>query len=179
MMGNTRHKDDDGWYHYQVSGTLGKPRFRPSAAAARRGKRKPPTTRKAPSADERDEEEDASLSRSNNPNRVDRPSVSKGDREDAELQREQLREERAQRREERKERREEMMPKRRERQDELGQRGGSIPTLDNDAFVLPDDIMPTKANEEKESEYEPGEGELENDGPEELEGERGDYEQDE
>jgi type II secretion system protein N len=173
MMGNTRHKDEDGWYHYQVSGTLAKPRFRPSAAAARRGKRSPTKPRKEPAdLGEDDTRDEPQPTRTNDSGLIERPSVSKSDREDADSRREQLREERARRREERKERREEMMRKRRERQDDLGASGAARPTLDNDAFMVPDDIMPSQEGE-GEGLGVPGEDELEDEGNEENEGNEG------
>lgn len=181
MMGNTRHKDSGGWYHYQVSGTLAKPRFRPSAAAARRGKRSPTQPRKAaedPSDD--DTRDEPQPSRTNDSGRIERPSVSKSDREDADSRREQLREERARRREERKERREEMMRKRRERQEELGGSGAARPTLDNDAFMVPDDIMPQHESEDEDLGIGPGEDEQQdegNEGLEDEESEESDYEE--
>jgi hypothetical protein len=179
MMGNTRHKDGEGWYHYQVSGTLSKPRFRPSVAAARRGKRKPTVPRAAPSASsDEDEAGDHDPVRSNNRDRIERNPISQEDREDAEVQREQLREERARRREERKLRREEMMRKRRDRQDELGRSGARGLGLDNEAFVLPDDIlMPGLEEQGDDEDLEPEEGEMEEGGGGEFEEEGGDYEE--
>jgi len=178
MMGNTRHKDEDGWYHYQVSGTLAKPRFRPSAAAARRGKRSPTKPRKEPAdLGEDDTSDEPQPTRTNDSDRIERPSVSKSDREDADSRREQLREERARRREERKERREEMMRKRRERQEELGGSGAARPTLDNDAFMVPDDIIPSQEGEEEDLGSGPGEDEQQDEGNEGLEDEEGDYEE--
>jgi type II secretion system protein N len=178
MMGNTRHKDDDGWYHYQISGTLAKPRFRPSAAAARRGKRSPAKPRKqSEDIDEDDTRDGPQPTRTNDSGRIERPSVSNSDREDADSRREQLREERARRREERKERREEMMRKRRERQEELGVSGAARPSLDSDSFMVPDDIMPSQEDEDEDLGIVPGEDEQQGEGNEGLEDEESDYEE--
>lgn len=183
MMGNTRHKDESGWYHYQVSGTLAKPRFRPSAAAARRGKRSPTKPRAASNRNAEDDIGDESEPRQTNTSgRIERPSVTKEDRDDSDSRREQLREERAQRRQERKERREEMMRKRKERQEELGSQGGAArPSLDNDAFILPDDIRPERGDEEEEQGMGPGDeeplDEQDEEGDQGFEEEGGDYEE--
>ena len=172
MMGNTRHKDDDGWYHYQISGTLGKTRFRPSPAAARRGKRKSPPRRTPTSSS--DDDSESGGGRTNNPDRVDRTPMDAGDRESQEAQRDQLREERTRRREERKLKREEMMRKRRERQDELKKGDIRGTAIDNEAFALPDDIMmPPAGDQADEEELEPEEGDMEEEDSDEADG---DYE---
>ena len=184
MMGNTRHKADDGWYHYQISGTLAKPRFRPSPAAARRGKRSPAKSRTSSSDREQNDLNDEVESRQTNTSgRIERPSVTKEDRDDSESRREQLRDERTRRRKERKERREEMMRKRKERQEELGGQGGAArPSIDNAAFILPDDIRPSQMDQDEEQGLEPGDeeepgDEQDEEGGEDFEEEEGDYEE--
>ena len=183
MMGSTRHKDKNGWYHYQVSGTLAKPRFRPSAAAARRGKRSPAKPRASSNTGDDELGDEIESQQTNTSGQIQRPSVTKEDRDDSDGRRDQLREERARRRQERKERREEMMRKRKERQEELGGAGGAArPSLDNDAFVLPDDIRPNQADEEEEQGLAPGDedepgDEQDEDGSEGFEEEEGDYEE--
>jgi len=173
MMGNTRHKDDDGWYHYQLSGTLGKTRFRPSPAAARKGKRKPSKRTPTVSSSDDDSEDGAQVRSNENNGRVERSSISSTDRKSQETQRDQLREERTRRRQERKEKREEMMRKRRERQDELKQGNAGIAT-DNEAFAIPDDIIlngPPDQGDEGELESDEEEGEEEEGEEEEGESE--------
>ena len=126
---NPKHKDDDGWYHYQINGTLGRYRFREAAGAASssargKGKRRKPIPRSRTYDDEEDEDTgDAKVSRRTNPpgsERVQRKKLHEmDDAAEIEVERERLREEREKRREERKARREELLAKRRERQERL------------------------------------------------------------
>ena len=112
---NPRHKDARGWYHYQVNGTLQRPRLRESPAAARRGRKqsvsKPPATTKptpaiTPQSDGSETETEGE-------------DLQDARRRELDEERERLREERARRREDRKRKREELISKRNERQAEL------------------------------------------------------------
>ncbi|MEE2829057.1 MAG: type II secretion system protein GspN [Myxococcota bacterium] len=155
MGGNTRHKDDQGWYHYQVSGTVAQWRWRPSAASARRSGSRSSGRSSPPSRDSQSDEEEP-IERSNDRTPIERPKLNDRDRQDAEQERERLREERTRRREERKARREELMKKRRERQAEIGQkgadgrRGGSV--NDEEIWGIPVDepYAPPGANQDSD-----------------------------
>ena len=164
VIGSKKHKDNKGWYHYQLSGTLQKPRFRPSTSAARRNKPRPSPRSKAVDPADSDDEvaPGPSSARTNNPDRVERKRASDEERIDADAQRSQLREERARRRAERKERREEMMRKRRERQAELNQGPEAdveLPELDIDLEAVRPVDLPVEQDE----------GEEDNEGEEEFE----------
>lgn len=162
---NPAHKDDDGWFHYQVNGTLQRPRFRPSPAsvrAAKRGGSSP--SRRSTRADEDDDDDMTPNRRTAKPrtggDKIERQPMSSDQRADTEEERERLREERLQRREERRERREELMRRRRERQSELdGTRSdGRVGTTTPD-FELQDDVPRTNFPEDEEiiEDEEPGE----------------------
>ena len=142
---NPAHKDDEGWFHYQISGTLQRPRFRPAPASA-----KPPrrgsSNRRTTSRDAGDDDDDVTPRRTTRPrsggDKIERSPMSSDQRETTDEERERLREERLRRREERRERREELMRRRRERQADLdsGTRSDGrvgAPTTD---FELQDDI---------------------------------------
>jgi type II secretion system protein N len=113
---NPRHKDTRGWYHYQVNGTLKRPRLRESPAAARRGRKekapKAPTTTKPTAASSTDNETPGEDSGSNG-------DLQEARRQELDEERERLREERTRRREERKDKRDELIRKRNERQAEI------------------------------------------------------------
>jgi hypothetical protein len=154
---NPSHKDGEGWFHYQVNGTLQRPRFRPSPASVRAGRsdstnRRKPTTRRG--SDEDDDDDDLTpVRRTAKPRtggeKIDRKPMSSDQRADTEEERERLREERLQRREERRQRREELMQRRRERQADLdgtrsdGRGGTATPDFD-----IQDDVPRTNFPEE-------------------------------
>ena len=113
---NPRHKDSRGWYHYQVNGTLTRPRLRESPAAARRGrktepKNAPSTTKPKPVAGAEAPAQDEEVG--------GEPGLQEARRQELDEERERLREERARRREERKRKREDLIRKRNERQTEI------------------------------------------------------------
>jgi len=169
MMGKTPHKDAQGWYHYQLSGTIDNYRFRRSPAAARRGRGRRANTpdRGVENEDEFEEiEEIEDDAEAKPPNRIERPTANRRDRDELEDERQRLRDERQRRREDRKERREELMRKRRERQGKLNQSGDGrgSPVSDDEAWVVPDNrgVIPPSDNED-ESGVEPDGGGVEDD----------------
>ncbi len=119
------HKDKDGWYHYQINGTLQRPRLRPSPAAARGGRRSGGApTRSVDIGDDDDDDDDkpgrrkprrSTSSRDDN-GKIERGQLTDEEQAEREAARERLREERMERREQRRKRREELMRQRRERQ---------------------------------------------------------------
>ncbi len=182
---NPRHKDGDGWYHYQVNGTLERPRFRESRAAANRGGSKSRRSSKAPAFDEDDDDDDEAPAVKRKSNRsggkkVERKGMADLDKDDIEEERQRLREERQKRREERKARREELLSKRKERQADIDSGGGGrtkknarnqdedferTNEVEDDSEEEEDDEE--EADEEQEDEEEEGEDEPE--GEEDLE----------
>ena len=186
---DSRHRDKDGWFHYQGQGRLTKPRFteRRVARPANRGSKldrkpvglgddddedeKPVPSRvnrrvTSRSADEDEEEEP-----------ISRDSMTDERRQEIEEQRAALREERLKRREERRLKREELMEKRRLQQETGEFDNGRVivrPSLNEDfdrSNDLEDDVVP---------EDDEGDG-VEDDGSDEAdpgdEGDEGDYEE--
>ncbi len=172
---NPRHKDEDGWYHYQLNGTLARYRFREAAAAAGSAKRATSSrastrTPRRMEPEDDDEEDDKVTRRSNPPS--DQPIARKKlhemeDPAEIEAERERLREEREKRREERKARREELLAKRRERQERLQEEreegGGQQVQFDDNSFVRSNGAQDSEDDEEE------GEDEVEEEVEEELE----------
>jgi hypothetical protein len=170
MGANPTHKDSEGWYHYQVNGTLGRPRLRESPTSVRRGSssstsRRPGTTSRGGSGDDDDDDDVKSERRDRRTggsrtggDKVDREPMSDSEKADLDAERARLREERLQRREDRRARREELMQRRRERQADLD--GGTAGTAGVGAV---DDIDRTN--------YPPGgdQGEILDEEPLELE----------
>ncbi len=162
MGSNPRHKDEEGWYHYQVTGTLARYRIReaPAAAGANRGTaaRRPAATSRPSTMDDDDDDDEAPtrVSRRTNPP-GDEPVVRKKlhemeDPAEIEAERERLREEREKRREERKARREELLAKRRERQERLAtdrEDGGGQQVTFDDNFVRTNRPPPEEDPEEE------------------------------
>jgi len=151
---NPRHKDTRGWYHYQVNGTLKRPRLRESPAAARRGRKDPPktapaTTKPTPAASPDNEQpvEDGGSS----------DDLQEARRLELDEERERLREERARRREERKQKREELIRKRNERQADIDA-GEDSPGSPEDIVIGDEEILRSNFKEGEE-ELNPAEGE--------------------
>jgi type II secretion system protein N len=102
---NARHRDDQGWYHYQVLGSLARPNLRPSPIGKRGGSkaRKPPAPRDL--GDDDDDSEPRPSSRvkdrrsRDGDDAVERPAVDENRRQELEDRRTRLREERRARRE--------------------------------------------------------------------------------
>jgi hypothetical protein len=102
---NARHRDDQGWYHYQVLGSLARPNLRPSPIGKRGGgkARKPPAPRDL--GDDDDDSEPRPSSRVKDrrsryrDDAVERPAVDENRRQELEDRRTRLREERRARRE--------------------------------------------------------------------------------
>ena len=123
---DSKHRDKEGWFHYQGQGRLTKPRFterRVARSSSRRSKpakvnndgddddktpapRRPSRRSRNAQPDEDEEEEP-----------ISRDPMSDERRKEIEEQRAALREERIKRREERRRKREELMEKRRQRGD--------------------------------------------------------------
>ncbi len=157
---NPAHKDDDGWFHYQLNGTLQRPRFRSSPASVRAAKRGSTPSRRSTRRDQGDDDDDDDLTprRTAKPRtggeKITREGMSDDQRAETEEERERLREERLQRREERRQRREELMRRRRERQADLdGTRSdGRVGTTQD--FELQDEVPRTNFPEDEEEELE-------------------------
>jgi len=161
---NPRHKDTRGWYHYQVNGTLKRPRLRESPAAARRGRKEaapkaPATTKPTPADSPGSEvpEEDSSGSSGD---------LQEARRLELDEERERLRDERARRREERKQKREDLIRKRNERQAEIdaGEDSRGSP---EDIVIGDEEVLRSNFKEDGEEELSPegeeSQGEGEND----------------
>jgi type II secretion system protein N len=152
---NPNHKDTEGWYHYQINGTLSRPRFRESPAAARGGRRSGAPTRTKRNLGDDDDDDDDRPKRSSrrpgrsnrtNPDKVERSQLSPAELVEREEARAKMAEERVRRREERRARREELMQRRRERQQELDSvrdlEAVPIGTLHDDSFQIdPEDLI--------------------------------------
>ncbi len=141
------HKDEDGWYHYQASGMLSRPRLRPSATAARGGRRS--AARNPTRTLDGDDDDDTVPDKARTPRRqtprdkVEREPLSEQDQVERDAARERLADERRRRREERRERREAAIARRRARQAQLddaadGRGGEEAPQLNPQ--LGPDDI---------------------------------------
>ena len=176
------HKDDDGWLHYQVNGTLQRPRFRPSPASVRAARSGGSSRSRRPALGDDDDDDLTPGRRTAKPrtggDKIDREPMSETERADTEAERERLREERLQRREERRERREELMRRRRERQADLdGTRSdGRTGTTTAPDYDLQDDVPRTNFpdgeepfDEEPVEDEELIEGEFEEPPPGEME----------
>jgi len=161
MGSDPSHKDSDGWYHYQINGTLSRPRFRESPAAARGGRRSGSPTRNS-TVDGDDDDDDDTPRRAGrrpttdrkNPDKVERETLNPQAQAERDEAAEKMREERVQRREERRARREELMQRRRERQADLDDSRAIEPvnvgTLEDDALqVDPGDFI----DEDSEPEF--------------------------
>ena len=170
---NPAHKDGEGWFHYQVNGTVQRPRFRPSPASVRAARSGSGSTRGVPTQDEDDDDDLTPGRRTSKPrtggDKIERKPMSSDQREDTEEERERLREERLQRREERRERREELMRRRRERQADLdgGHSDGRSGTTTAPDFDLQDEVPRTNFPEGEEPFDEEPEEELEEEPEEE------------
>jgi len=116
-----KHKDGDGWYHYQLNGTAGKPRLRESRAAARRAQSKGSRTVSDKKGGGKDKGKGSRTTRPVEPDEdgIEPEQISDERREELEEERARLREERAQRREERRQKREDLIKKRNQRQKTL------------------------------------------------------------
>jgi type II secretion system protein N len=152
VIRNQRHKDDEGWYHYQVNGTLKRWRFKESPSAVRKpGRRSRPEPKAKAEVEDTEEakspKKDYRVTGDGRSGKVDRSSMSDEDRSELEAERERLREERMQRREERRARREELLRKRRERQEALANgeddrvRGGAGGAFADPANVVDGDTI--------------------------------------
>ncbi len=171
MGSDPKHKDKDGWYHYQINGTFSKPRFRESPAAARGGRRSgsPSRTPRSALEDLADDDDDDTPKRSSrrptnrkNPEKVERGQLSESEQAERDEAAERMREERMQRREERRKRREELMQRRRERQADLDSASDIEPvpigTLEDDSLQIdPNDLEEPEFIEPEEFEGEEGE----------------------
>lgn len=100
---NPRHKDDEGWYHYQILGTLVRPRPKaaPIGGRGKASKRTPPPSLPPQNDDDDDEPKSRVNDRRSRKtgDAVDRSSVGDDKRRELEERRERLREERRARRE--------------------------------------------------------------------------------
>lgn len=175
---DSRHRDKDGWFHYQGQGRLTRPRFterRVARSSSSKGK-----GRVKNGLGEDDGEDEPSPIESRRPIRrttpdedeeepVKRDPMSDDRRKEIEEQRAALREERIKRREERRRKREELLEKRRQRGEtgELEDNGRIIrrPSLNED-FERTNDV-------DVEVEDEGDEGDFEDEGIEEGEGDFG------
>ena len=170
-----RHKDDKGWYHYQVNGTLSKPRFRESRAAARRARSRGSRTSGNQAKKENPKEAASVRQKESKPDDEElekEDPVDEQRRQELEEERQRLREERARRREERREKREALIGKRNKRQADLNEDGSVEPAEGTEGI----DEAPGEDEEvsEEGSEEEEGQGETEGeeqDSQEEAEGE--------
>lgn len=175
MGSDPKHKDPQGWYHYQINGTLAKPRFRESPAAARGGRRSGAPTRASKAAGDDDDDDTPqrtvrrpSTSRAN-PEKVERGKLSEDEQAERDEAAERMREERLERREERRKRREDLMQRRRERQAELDSANDIEPvpvgTLEDDSLQLDANDLIEEAEfidpQEPESDEEEGDDEEE------------------
>lgn len=123
MGSGARHRDKEGWYHYQAHGTLKRPRFRASRTAASRSK-KPTTGERTPAGMDREDQ---------TPGRDDRSTEER--RAEAKERRDRLRQERLKRREERQHTRQELMERRKAEASEAP----TVPSdAEDEAHVLPD-----------------------------------------
>ncbi|MBJ93084.1 MAG: type II secretion system protein GspN [Rickettsiales bacterium] len=148
---NPRHKDDRGWYHYQVNGTLQRPRLRESPAAAKRGKKR---TKPRPAAPPKSKEDPEPSAEEEEPEEELREARQK----ELDEERERLREERAKRREERKKKREDLIRKRNEKQAQLDSDENLRPATDDSQ---PEEEEPLRSNNPEEEEAEEEEEEAE------------------
>lgn len=186
---NPRHKDEDGWYHYQLNGTLSRPNLREGRAAAGsrggKGKAERPKRKnnRRPRNLDKDDDDERVSRRSNKPTNepVRRKKLHEmEDPEEIEAERQRLREERETRREERKKRREELLARRRERQERLrDERGetGQKQVFDDGDFVRSNgDEEGGEEGGEEEILEEPEEEIFEEEPEEEIFEEEGDFE---
>ncbi len=152
---NARHRDDDGWYHYQVLGSLARPNLRPSPLRKRgSSKRPPPPTATSMGDDDDDDDDDRPTKqqvkdrrRRGGDDAVERRGVDDDRRKELEERRNRLREERR---------------ARRERQREARRKKA----LDNAATLDPntlEDIEPILPDEDMERVNEPDDLEVEGD----------------
>ncbi len=102
---NANHRDEEGWYHYQVLGNLAKPRLRPSPIGNKRGTSKPRRPLAALPENDDDDSEPQPTRSSVKDRRVrgaggavERPGVDDDRRRELEERRSRLREERRERR---------------------------------------------------------------------------------
>ncbi len=153
---NPRHKDSKGWYHYQVNGTVSRPRLRESPAAARRGRKPSPAATapaSAPVAAPRAQSEPGT-----DPGAAgDSQPVGDIRRKELDEERERLREERTRRRDDRRNKREELIKKRNSRQADLDSEEGS-PGTGEDTIIDDEEL--------RRSNFKEGEGEGEEEEPE-------------
>jgi len=175
---DSKHRDKDGWFHYQGQGRLTRPRF-----TERRVARSSSSKGKGRTKDVADDDGDEPPSiESRRPNRrtrtaqpdedeeepVKRDPMSDDRRKEIEEQRAALREERIKRREERRRKREELLQKRRERGEtgELEDNGRIIrrPSLNEDFERTNDvDVEPDEGDYEDDPGDEEGGGDFGND----------------
>jgi type II secretion system protein N len=140
--GTARHRDDDGFWHYQVTGTIANPRWRESPAGARGKTSTRPAMRGGDYAEPGGGDDDDATSSprpSGNSEAISRKPMSDEDRAAQDEQRERLREERLQRREERKKKREELMRLRNERQEAVSGGGAREGLQDRVPEIVPED----------------------------------------
>lgn len=161
---NPRHKDGKGWYHYQVNGTLKRPRLRESPAAARRGRKKEATTPPTPAIPKAASPSAGDDSGPNGSDSEGQDSLNDIRRRELDEERDRLRGERTRRREDRKNKREELIKKRNERQADIDSQEGR-PGGGEDLVVDDEDIRRSNLKE--------GDSEPEGDNEEEPEGEAG------
>jgi len=138
---DSKHRDKDGWFHYQGQGRVTKPRFTERRVARsnkrRGGKGKGKVTPDdedasvKPSRSSRRSTKRGSLDEDEEEEPISRDPMSDERRQEIEEQRASLREERLKRREERRAKREELMEKRREARED----GEELEPLDNGRVI--------------------------------------------
>lgn len=114
---DSRHRDKDGWFHYQVQGRILKPRFKERRVSRPKAPRTPKAGENKASRAEDDEDKPSSRTRKPKPGASDDEPISRSEmsedrKEEIEAERTRLREERLKRREERRKKREELMQRR-------------------------------------------------------------------
>jgi len=164
-----KHKDDKGWYHYQVNGTLNRPRLRESPAAARRGRKQAPA--KTPVAPSKGNAGSEDGSPGANGDGGSSESVNDARRRELDEERDRLREERTRRREDRKQKREDLIKRRNGRQSELDGEEANLGGGEDTVIDLPDE--PRRTNFKEGDEEAEGSGEEEEAGGDAQPGDEG------
>jgi type II secretion system protein N len=168
MGKNPRHRDDEGWYYYQVLGNLARPKLRPSPIG---GQKKAPPRRQLPTRDLGDDDDseprsDTRVKDRRNTRRsdaIERPEVGDDRRQELEERRTKLREERR---------------ARRERQREARRKRALDRAAELDPRTL-EDLEPLQPADELERVNGPDDLEIEgdfNEGDGDIEGDGGDFE---
>jgi type II secretion system protein N len=187
---DSRHRDTEGWFHYQGQGRITSPRFTERRVARTSSARSTKPAIKPEMGDDDDDEEKSPATRAvrrttgkispdedEEEEPISRDPMSDERRQEIEEQRAALREERLRRREERRLKREELMEKRR-----LQQESGEFDNGRTISRPLPaDEFERTNDLEEDVQPEEPDPDGLEDDGTEEADpidgGDEGDYEE--